>query len=355
LAFRFVVAFITYITIHFFLDFNMPSDSTTPEQAKQEDADEAALLLLSTTHNISTIEETLLEQTVDSCVTCMDNISTQDVLESSLEPLSPTEGSQIRLAAMEQQNSTTNSLSLNLNDLNLCGTEDLDDVTTSLFHLNKTQTRPLSPPSLHCAICFDDVTSFQKTATTFCLLPCCGSEGREARSSTKICTACMLLLSQPVSDKRIGRCPRCREWLVIQQDGLDISVLKSAGMCQVCNQVKEVLLEDDNVCDACFLGRTHPLYYECQSCRQFQCIPHPMYRYQATPQDYGTTSWACQGPCQHFTKWRIVPEYINQIPAGDVPESWNHDHLELARIQVMEIRRRQEQNGDSNSSACVIQ
>ena len=52
--------------------------------------------------------------------------------------------------------------------------------------------------------------------------------------------------------------------------------------------------------------------YECARCHRIQEIPHPMWRYQKGPNDYGTASWACHEGCDAFTHWRIIPEDVSQ-------------------------------------------
>ena len=52
--------------------------------------------------------------------------------------------------------------------------------------------------------------------------------------------------------------------------------------------------------------------YECARCHRIQEIPHPMWRYQKGPNDYGTASWACHQGCDAFTHWRIIPEDVSQ-------------------------------------------
>jgi hypothetical protein len=145
---------------------------------------------------------------------------------------------------------------------------------------------------------------------------------------------------------------------------LTIHAVQSAGQCVICNQVKEHLVENDNVCDACFLGRRSPLLYECEQCHGIQRIPHPMYRYQPSVSEFGRVTWACHGTCQNFTQWRIVTSQVRSIPSGDAPEEWGEDYLQAARVRVMEARRGlANENGgndddDANggwSSSCTIQ
>eukprot|EP00978_Attheya_sp_CCMP212_P037661 scaffold179567_cov63-Attheya_sp.AAC.1 len=268
-----------------------------------------------------------------------------------------------------------------------------NDIAVQLFANQDTNnTDSLAPfdqasqqqeePTNFCAICFDEPSaaltvpgllegggSPKMGGTTFAYLPCCGSNGREETSSTKICTSCVLLLSSPTSDgmARIGRCPRCRSWISVTtssttkihtQEGDDnddvvvgdelyslvpsiiVEACEHAGQCQICNQVKSHLVDDGGtVCDACYLGRRRPLLYECEQCHGTQRIPHPMYRYQPSVDIFGKTSWACHGACRIFTMWRILSDQVQYIPAGDAPTEWNDDYLEVARQRVMEARR----------------
>ena len=313
--------------------------------------------------------------TMDSCVACVDNIDAQHQYEENLREtqehgLTSEESAQMRLQVMDEAAATESAAYFpDLGELNICGQDDLDDARTTLhcttgastsIPVKRTAAASPIPASLHCAICLEEVENFQNTAVTFCHLPCCGSQGREARSSTKVCTACMLLLSSPTSDGscRIGRCPRCRSWIVVKEAGLSIEAVENAGQCLVCNQVKEHLVEP-HVCDACFLGRRRPLYYECKECHAPQRIPHPMYRYQPSVDSFGNTSWACQGQCKIFTMWRILPDQVRYIPAGDAPEEWGDDYLETARERVMEARRNMLElnrvNGSGGGGACTIQ
>lgn len=208
------------------------------------------------------------------------------------------------------------------------------------------------PGATQCAICFDE-------HVTFARLPCCGHA--EETSTCKICTACLLLLTDSTSDgsSRVGRCPRCRAWIVISTpsigspmpsssasatssilDNMEIRTVAAAGKCTICNQVKDHLVDSDAaVCDACFLGRRRPLLYECQQCHRIQRIPHPMYRYQAQPDVFGNVTWACHGPCQTFTYWRIGLDQLTSIPVGDAPQGWGDDYLLRARNRVQAARQ----------------
>ena len=213
---------------------------------------------------------------------------------------------------------------------------------------------------LQCAICFDEVHGCS-THTSFAKLPCCSHA--EATSSIKICNGCIILLTTPTDsgDSRIGHCPRCRAWIVVrtptsaEDKELEISTVAVAGKCQVCCQVKEQLVEDSSVCDACFLGRRKPLLYECQHCHVTQRIPHPMYRYQSKPNEFGNVTWACQGRCGTFTHWRVRADQLSLIPVGDFPAQWGEDYLEAARERVKEARNVIHTTGhEGDASSCVI-
>lgn len=197
------------------------------------------------------------------------------------------------------------------------------------------------PLNNQCAICFDE--SIDQKSITFAKLPCCGHA--DATSTIKVCTSCVLVLTTPTwdSSSRVGRCPRCRSWIVLKnqitEEELEISTVTAAGKCKICNQIKDHLVEDGTNCDACFLGRRHPLLYECETCHCTQQIPHPMYRYQASPEQFGTVTWACHGACGKFTRWRVRSDQVGLIPLGDAP--WGKDqYLQSARARVRLARNK---------------
>ena len=51
-------------------------------------------------------------------------------------------------------------------------------------------------------------------------------------------------------------------------------------------------------------------------------IPHPMWRYQPGPAEFGHASWACHVACGDYTKWRVLPSDLPLVPLADAPESW---------------------------------
>jgi hypothetical protein len=281
--------------------------------------------------------------TIDSVVAYAEGIDMQhayeqkkaeEALRSELHGLTDKEAALVRLQMMENNTKPEDSTAftfpeINIDDLNICGTELADekpslipsDGTTPSVTFIEAEHPPDCTSKQHCAICFDEaetVSSPKKSSVTFAYLPCCGADGKEESSTTKICTSCILLLSNPTSDAdtRIGRCPRCRSWIAVStvdMPRLSITPVTNAGQCQICNQTKEHLVENAAVCDACFLGRRRPLIYECKECQGRQTIPHPMYRYQLAIDEFGSTSWACQGRCQNFTMWRILPDQVRYV------------------------------------------
>ncbi len=70
------------------------------------------------------------------------------------------------------------------------------------------------------------------------------------------------------------------------------------------------------------MGRQHALLYECDRCHRLQRIPHPMWRYQTSPDSFGDTSWACHVGCGAFTRWRVAPRELHLVPLHDVPGTW---------------------------------
>jgi hypothetical protein len=327
-------------------------------------------------------------ESMDSCVGCVEGVELQhdfeksmgtaELIESSIatthQELSALEASLIRSQIEQKRNAQAlNLASLNeLDLLNICcskdGTERVaagppstttsesgDEQALNQEIVQKTLSSGSGEETLQCAICFDEASS---TSIKFAKLPCCGQA--DETSSIKICTACVLVLSNPTSDgtARVGRCPRCRSWIVVrtpsstENSDLEISAVSNAGTCKICMQAKEHLVENASVCDACFLGRRYPLLYECDNCHVTQRIPHPMYRYQSSPEEFGNVTWACQGQCRKFSHWRIRPDQVELIPIGDAPELWDNNYLEAARLRVI-LARNQLSGGSANGCSIL--
>uniref|UniRef100_A0A7S3Y176 ZZ-type domain-containing protein n=1 Tax=Heterosigma akashiwo TaxID=2829 RepID=A0A7S3Y176_HETAK len=95
---------------------------------------------------------------------------------------------------------------------------------------------------------------------------------------------------------------------------------KECDHCAMCMQEKEIV--QYGLCAPCVLGSHHVLRYECDRCHGTQEIPHPMWTYQRTPEEYGGATWACHQGCADYTHWRIVADDVRLIPSGMAPESW---------------------------------
>lgn len=361
--------------------------------------------------------EAVLE-TMDSCVGCVEGIGEQHVYEEKMKEnarqrkvaaeqhgLSEAEAAMIRLHIMEERDDTKQASETaivpDLDVLNLCGNDDdFDDAQANFvigganqamscadivnedflvprrdsFGRDGVAGNDLHP--LQCAICYDEALQGDITLNRvkFANLPCCGGtkQGIGKDSFIKVCTSCILVLTSPSSagQHRIGRCPRCLTWIKVQipespdKSVISIEKVETKGQCLICNQHKDHLVEEDQVCDSCFLGRRQPLKYECQNCHGIQKIPHPMYRYQKTEEEFGTATWACQGKCGGFTTWKILPEEIHRIPLGDAPKTWGTDYISIARGRVKILRedlvadKQDSKQGlppDDDLSACLIQ
>ena len=170
---------------------------------------------------------------------------------------------------------------------------------------------PPNAPS--CAICLDD---FNDTRLA-CDLPCCGARARD--STVHFCIPCVSHLCARVRIRDVAaRCPRCRAAIVARHDG-SFALASCSRVCDVCRQPKATGL----VCDACALGRRFTLRYACVRCGRTQRIPHPMWRYMATPRDASDVTWACHGVCQDFTHWVIDVDDVARVPTYDAPDSWS--------------------------------
>lgn len=244
---------------------------------------------------IVTSNETVLES-IENCVTCVEGVEVQHAYEQKIleehltskqHGLSEQEAAVIRRQIMDVEKlNDKKSLLPGIDDLNLCGDESVDEL---FVRVDKNC----------CVICCEEPKG------SFAQMPCCQME-------PNICPACVILLCSPTSDgsSRVGRCPRCCEWLTVSMldSSVTIEIVKTEGQCEVCNQTKSYLVESGKVCDACFLGKRRALAYECKECHGHQRIPHPMYRYQPSVDTFGDVSWACQLECQKFTNWKILPD-----------------------------------------------
>ena len=359
-------------------------------------------------HDTSAVDCEPVLEVQDSFVSCVEGVSLQNDHEHmSQKPvslvdrivpdagpfLSTKEASLIRLQAMEQnqlqqqnQNPLTTA-SETLNDIDLlniilCGS-DSGELDQSAGPVNSPGSSPTKEGehkavdartgnaeavgsemacesgvrNSQCEVCLGEAFPTSTNNLSFVSMPCCGTSPDS--KSLNICSACVILLTHRTSDgiNRVGRCPRCRSWISIQApDGnaplhLDVSILEQSGKCAACNQYRSLIVDRGEVCDACFLGNSNPLLYECKQCHGAQRIPHPMYQYQPKPGEFGTKTWSCEGPCNFLTHWRIRHDQLSSIPVGDVP--WPvADWKALARNRVLEARR--ELDVVQKSTCCIL-
>lgn len=337
----------------------------TPNSSSKDDDDDEPAAAESQELNCSHTTEEMLES-VDSCVGCVNQVALQNDFENSLAhvelpvhqfadtTLTEAEATLIRLQIAEQsvqaqeeeqqQSSATGLADMDL--LNLCAGSDANE-TTAARNIEATaeeassllsRTSPAAPVVVsqpnetQCVICSDAVIQIAN-------LPCC--KGKD------VCVNCIQLVTYPLTDKqRVGHCPCCRTWISVQPN-LEIAVVQPGKeqTCSVCNQVKDYVFAQENtsngaVCDACFLGRRYPLEYECEACHVRQRLPHPMYRYQKSPDEFGQVAWACsEKKCgSKFSHWRICADQIALIPLGDEP--WGSP-VNTARQYVQQLRRQQ--------------
>eukprot|EP00759_Apiculatamorpha_spiralis_P008380 PhF_6_TR15422/c1_g2_i1/m.23919 len=180
---------------------------------------------------------------------------------------------------------------------------------------------------MNCCVCLEEIPSESSLR-----MPCCGKVG----GTSPICRLCVIRVAETGPCPNTGRCPLCRKYFQVERSPSDASVvtairiLEGLGHCQCCNQMRTIV--DDRHCDACVLGRRFPLVYECDRCHGLQRIPHPMWRYQPSPSEYTTDSWACQR-CGDFTHWRVHPNDLVNVPNSDAPVSWGRHEEWMAELR----------------------
>ena len=168
--------------------------------------------------------------------------------------------------------------------------------------------------------------------------PCCFVEG----GSTKYCKGCITVMRatclllylliervltigacwnpQAICQRgiqgRIGRCPTCYSLITIR-NGVVQTCTQVTGRCRACCQERILVDSTQNrLCDKCLLGASFRFRYQCQGCGKDQVIPHPMWLYQESPEEFGNVTWACHRDCHNFTQWRVHPDDASQIPPG---------------------------------------
>mmetsp|Transcript_77823 Transcript_77823/g.218397 ORF Transcript_77823/g.218397 Transcript_77823/m.218397 type:complete len:95 (-) Transcript_77823:218-502(-) len=76
-----------------------------------------------------------------------------------------------------------------------------------------------------------------------------------------------------------------------------------------------------------------------------------MWRYQPSPNDFGTASWACHASCGDYTMWRISASDAPNVPDSDWPEGWARKDKWLAGVREQRLQERSSENLPSSSSA----
>ena len=144
---------------------------------------------------------------------------------------------------------------------------------------------------------------------------------------------------------RIGKCPTCSDYFTFSEEGEIKSQNEVPTKCTICQQLKTVVVhlrEGFSLCPPCVLGSRHMFNYECERCHLTQMIPHPMWTYQPSLEEYSSVTWACHLRCSDYTHWRIVPEDAQVIPLGHEPETWGQRDVWLAKVREISLQRRRE-------------
>ncbi|GMH66423.1 hypothetical protein TrLO_g10114 [Triparma laevis f. longispina] len=182
---------------------------------------------------------------------------------------------------------------------------------------------------LTCAICLD--------SNEFVEMPCCGLKSKE--STVQFCFECVETICT-MDRFKIGACPRCRKFVAVEDK---IIVLRERkGQCVMCRQHHVIVA--NGRCQKCLLGQSFAFRYECNKCSKTQRIPHPMWLYQSSLTSFGSASWACHvGRGCEYTKWRIVPSDVAQIPSNHLPESWGGQEEIYETVRNFRRQQREEQ------------
>jgi hypothetical protein len=116
------------------------------------------------------------------------------------------------------------------------------------------------------------------------------------------------------------------------------------AQCLCCRQNRVIVAA--NCCSACVLGLRLALVYECDHCQELQRIPHPMWRYQPTPEEFGNDTWACHH-CHQQSHWRVHGDHLLLIPPEHCPEGWGRreEWLEQVRAQRIAVLARNRELG----------
>ena len=189
---------------------------------------------------------------------------------------------------------------------------------------------------MQCAICLDEALPAEALAK----LPCCTLP---PTSTTQFCKRCIEIICEH-GPGGVGRCPNCRKFLRVGEDGFVAA--EETDQCGNCQQVRVIVHNfwtqrgRIKLCDACLLGFNIQLRYECAGCGRLQRIPHPMWRYQPSPIEFGHTTWFCHQRCDTHTTWRVAAQDAALVPADDAPETWGRRDEWLAAVREQRQRER---------------
>ena len=275
-------------------------------------------------------------ETMDSCVGFVEGVDEQHSYEADLPQMELID----RVAASVALDAPPVMPEIDL--LNICGGDDDDEIRKNpRKFMAMDTTNSLLTDDKPCTLCEEG---------TLLTLPCCPTR--------PCCIPCLWLLGTPSNEGRVTRCPHCRAWLLLSRPSVDEATVASStepalldltlatnGHCDVCHEDKDSIVSS-STCDACFLGQQLPLLYDCQDCGQSQRIPHPLYRYQASPNDASTVAWPCHGSCRKLTSWKLAPHQL--LPAGENP--WEAEDLQLRVLAAKGVLA----SSSSKGSSCAI-
>lgn len=188
-----------------------------------------------------------------------------------------------------------------------------------------------------CIICF-------RENVPGVMMPCCGKD----TSDIRFCQDCLIVVaeqegpggsSSPETKSTTGRCPTCKKyyrWRIAPskndpgspaggEERFEVCCFnfEPMGRCRMCNQEpRKIADRTKQLCEPCLLGQEFAFRYECDRCHRKQVIPHPMWKYQKSPQEYSSATWACHQRCGDYTHWKIEERCIAQIPDALIPAEW---------------------------------
>merc|ERR1711862_391690 len=172
-------------------------------------------------------------------------------------------------------------------------------------HYNKLKTMENKE---QCYICLRETDNYTH-------MPCCGKPD----GTVKFCLECLTIITEKHTnlDKGVGPCPICKGNYKIENGKVDI--FKVMGECKMCMGGHYLHLVKNGYCAACLDGMENTYKYECHKCHEKQRIPHPMYKYQANKDSYSGATWACHVGCGTYTHWKLVQEYVDNLPLAKWP------------------------------------